>query len=102
MMTFQVPGQPPVQTRDIAVCAEPSPRAVWIDLLDPTREEERAIEVALGQEIPTRDEMEALEPSSRLYEEGNALYMAATLLAGSETEQPERVPVSFILTPDRL
>ena len=102
MMTFHVPGEPAVQTRDVGACASLSPRAVWIDLLDPTREEEHAVEVALGQEIPTRDEMQALEPSSRLYQEGNVLFMAATLLAGSEGGHPERIPVSFILTPERL
>lgn len=101
-MTFYVPGQPSVQTADLGACASLSPRAVWIDLLDPTRDEERAVEAALGQEIPTRDEMQALEPSSRLYQEGNVLFMAATLLAGSETAHPERVPVSFILSPERL
>jgi len=102
MMTFHVPGQPPVQTSDVSACASLSPRAVWIDLRDPTREEEKAVEVALGQEIPTRDEMQALEPSSRLYQEGSVLFMAATLLAGSETAEPARVPVSFILSPERL
>ena len=102
MMTFHLPGQAPVQTRNVGECASLGPRAVWIDLLDPTRDEERAVEVALGQEIPTRDEMQALEPSSRLYQEGNALFMAATLVARSESGHPERIPVSFILTPERL
>ena len=102
MMTFHVPGEPPVKTGDVATCASLSPRSVWIDLLDPTKDEERAVELAVGQEIPTRDEMQALEPSSRLYQEGNVLFMAATLIAGSETAEPERVPVSFILTPERL
>ena len=102
MMIFHVPGQPPVATGDVGACASLSLRAVWIDLLDPTRDEERAVEAALGQEIPTRDEMSALEPSSRLYQEGNVLFMAATLLAGSETGHPDRVPVSFILTSEKL
>ena len=102
MMTFYLPGQPPVPTEDVGACATLGTRAVWIDLLDPTREEERAVEAAVGQEIPTREEMQALEPSSRLYVERNVLFMAATLLAGSETAHPERVAVSFILTPERL
>ncbi|HET9035019.1 MAG TPA: magnesium transporter CorA family protein [Myxococcaceae bacterium] len=102
MMTFYVPGQPSVQTADLRACASLSPRAVWIDLLEPTREEELAVEAAIGQEVPTRDEMQALEPSSRLYQEGKVLFMAATLLAGSDTTHPERVPVSFILAPERV
>ena len=39
----------------------------WIDLLNPTREEEKLAEQALGQNIPTREEMVEIEPSSRLY-----------------------------------
>ncbi|RPH72817.1 MAG: magnesium transporter [Myxococcaceae bacterium] len=102
MMTFYVPGQQSVQTADLRACASLSPRAVWIDLVDPTREEELAVEAAIGQEVPTRDEMQALEPSSRLYQEGNVLFMTATLLARSDTSHPERTPLSFILTPERL
>jgi magnesium transporter len=102
MMTFHIPGEPAVATQDVGACRALTTRAVWIDLLDPTRAEEQAVEAALGQGIPTRDEMQALEPSSRLYQEGNALFMAATLLARSESGHPERVPVSFILTPERL
>lgn len=101
-MIFYVPGQTPVQTADLGACASLSPRAVWIDLLEPTRDEEQAVEGAIGQEVPTRDEMQALEPSSRLYQEGNVLFMTATLLARSDSVHPERVPVSFILTPERL
>ena len=36
-------------------------RLVWIDLLNPTEEEERAVEAALGLEVPTRDEMAEIE-----------------------------------------
>ncbi|HZJ54460.1 MAG TPA: magnesium transporter CorA family protein [Myxococcaceae bacterium] len=102
MMTFHIPGEPAVATQDLGACRALTTRAVWIDLLNPTREEEQAVEAALGQGIPTRDEMQALEPSSRLYQEGNVLFMTATLLARSESATPQRVPVSFILTPERL
>ena len=39
--------------------------AVWLDLLNLTREEELAVETALAVELPTAEEMAALEPSSR-------------------------------------
>ena len=44
--------------------------AVWIDLLNPTAEEEKAVQDALRLEIPTREEMQEIESSSRLYREG--------------------------------
>jgi magnesium transporter len=70
--------------------------AVWIDLLFPTREEELAVEAALGVELPTPDEMAQIEPSSRLYQEGGATFMTATLLAKAD-EGPKGVPVTFVL-----
>jgi magnesium transporter len=76
--------------------------AVWIDMLHPTREEELAVEAALGIEVPTHEEMQEIEISSRLYTEGGALFMTATILSQAATETPEAKPVTFILTGDRL
>lgn len=70
---------------------------VWIDLLNPTAEEERAVERALAVEMPTHEEMREIEVSSRLYQEGSAIYMTATILAKSDTPQPEATVVTFIL-----
>ncbi|TAL35870.1 MAG: magnesium transporter [Phenylobacterium sp.] len=75
----------------------PDAEVVWIDLLRPTREEELAVEAALGVDLPTREEMAALEPSSRLYQEGGATFMTATLLARSHENKPFGTPVTFVL-----
>jgi magnesium transporter len=76
--------------------------AVWLDLVAPTREEERHVETLLGVGVPTREEMQEIEVSSRLYEENGALYMTATVLCKAESEHPETTAVSFILAGDRL
>ena len=76
--------------------------AVWIDLLAPTREEERRVEALLGVEVPTHEEMQEIEVSSRLYEENGALYMTATVLCKAQSERPETAAISFILAGDRL
>jgi len=70
----------------------------WVDLLNPTREEEKLAEKALGQNVPTREEMAEIEPSSRLYERHGALFMTATVLHGISGQEPDTDPVSFILT----
>jgi magnesium transporter len=75
---------------------------VWIDLCSPSREEEESVEQALGIDVPTREDMQEIEHSSRLYQDRGALFMTATVLLGSDTASPETVPVSFILTQDRL
>lgn len=75
---------------------------VWIDLFNPTREEQVALEKLLGVAIPTRDEMEEIEISSRLYNEDDASFMTATLPALVDGEDPQMQPVTFVLTDSRL
>ncbi len=74
------------------------PNALWIDLVEPTREEDRLVEAYLGIEVPTRDEMADIEPSEILYNEPNARYMTARILCSTESETPKLADVSFILT----
>lgn len=76
--------------------------AVWIDLLEPTREEEKLAERLIGQNIPTRAEMLEIEPSSRLYERGGAMVMTLSALHWPSEDCPDVDPVSFILTDKHL
>jgi len=76
--------------------------AVWLDLLEPTPEEERLVEARLGLDIPTREEMREIESSSRLYEEEGALYLTATVVTKLDTALPENAQVTFILKGSRL
>ena len=76
--------------------------AVWIDLFEPTREEEQKIEQFLGIEVPTREEMREIETSNRLYEEDGALYMTATIVTKLDSDLPENSQITFILAGNRL
>jgi magnesium transporter len=71
---------------------------LWIDLIAPTPDEDRAVERALGISIPTREEMSELEASSRLYRENGASYVTADILHRSDDDLPGIDPVTFILT----
>jgi len=85
--------------RHVLQPCEPIPGdALWLDLVEPTREEDRLVERFLSIEIPTREEMADIEPSEILYNANNARYMTARVLCHSETETPKLVDVSFILT----
>ena len=75
---------------------------VWIELVNPSREEELAVEGAVGVDLPTREEMAEIELSSRLYQENGATYMTATLLCGSDQDRPIPGPVTFVLVGERL
>jgi magnesium transporter len=72
-------------------------RAVWIDLLSPSPEEERRVQAALKLEIPTREEMQEIESSSRLYKEDETLFLTANFLYGVENGEYGSTAISFVL-----
>jgi magnesium transporter len=76
--------------------------AVWIELVEPTRDEELCVERELGVALPTREEMAEIEPSSRLYQEGGATFMTARILYNADTAQPSTQPITFVLAGHRL
>jgi magnesium transporter len=77
-------------------------KSLWIDLINPTWEDEVLVEKTLGLNIPTREEMQEIEISSRLYKESDVLFMTATMIAQSETSAPKQEAVTFVLTPKQL
>ena len=77
-------------------------RLVWIDLLNPTAEEETALEAKLGVDIPTREEMLRLEVSGRLYREEDAIVMTATLPARTDSDDLLMSPVAFVVVGGKL
>jgi len=76
--------------------------AVWIDLVSPAHSEDKVVERRLGIAVPTREEMQEIEVSSRLYVENGARYMTATLMCQSDTDTPKTTAVTFILAAHRL
>jgi magnesium transporter len=76
--------------------------AAWIDLEEPTHEEEQLVERCIKVDVPTQAEMAEIEPSSRLYERGGALYMTISALRGVEEDQPTTTPIGFVLAGNRL
>ncbi len=76
--------------------------ATWIDLEEPTPEEEALVERSISMDVPTESEMAEIEPSSRLYERAGALYMTVSVLYGVQEGRPGTVPISFVLTGKRL
>ena len=76
--------------------------ALWIDLLEPTAEEEKLVEDALHIDVPTREEMREIEASNRFYEEQGALFMTVTIVTKLDTDQPQNAQITFILVGERL
>jgi len=76
--------------------------SVWIDLLNPTPEEDAAVERAIGIGVPTRAEMREIEASNRLYVEGGAYYMTAYIIYAIEQTVPAGSSITFIIVGNRL
>lgn len=81
---------------------EVAEQTVWIDLFNPSAEEEDVIERALGIDVPTRAEMREIEVSNRFYTEAGAHFMTALLMQAVEGEAPIISNVTFILAGQRL
>lgn len=75
---------------------------VWIDLLDPTAEEDAFVEKALGLDIPTRAEAREIEASSRLYVENGAHFMTVFVIYNLDAPMPQSATLTFILAGERL
>ncbi len=87
--------------RDERIVAN-DPRAIWIDLDRPSAQEESAIELALGIDVPTHAERAAFEESARFYEENGALVMTATLLGRRDEGPFVTDAVMFVLVAGKL
>jgi magnesium transporter len=75
---------------------------IWFDLYQPAEDEQASVGAALGLDIPTREDMQEIEISSRLYYTEGAAVMTANLPAGADADDLEMSPVTFILTGDKL
>jgi magnesium transporter len=76
--------------------------AAWIDLEEPTQDEEALVERCIKVDVPTQDEMAEIEPSSRLYEKNGTLYMTVSVLRGVDEDHPTTTPIGFVLAENRL
>jgi len=76
--------------------------ATWIDMLEPSDDQEHAVESTLGVEVPTPAEMRSLEASAQLYRANNAVVMNARAISTSDASGLRLVNVTFILTQGKL
>lgn len=76
---------------------DPKLDTLWIDLTNPTVDEDRAAESCIGISVPTREDMKEIEPSARLYEEDGAEYMTMQAVSLVNPEEPVKCPITFIL-----
>lgn len=72
-------------------------KVLWIDLIDPSGEEKRAVETFLDTEIQSRAQAEEIESSSRFSEDDKAIYANTNYLSPSADDM-SMDPVSFTIS----
>jgi magnesium transporter len=83
--------------------ADPVPaEAAWLDLVQPNPDEDRAAERFLAATLPSREETEEIEFSSRFYAEDGAVFLTASLLTGVERHEPTLSPLTIVVAGDRI
>jgi magnesium transporter len=76
--------------------------AIWYSMATPSKAEDAFVERCLGIDVPTRAEMDDIEPSARLYNEDGAEFMTITALYYSDADEPSKTPISFVLRNNQL
>ncbi len=102
MLSVYVPRAGSLDRVPVAAAVDVPESAVWFDLINPNLQEDKIVERQVGIAVPTREEMQEIEVTSRLYVENGARYMTATLMCQSDTDAPKTTPVTFILSGHRL
>jgi magnesium transporter len=102
MLEVYVPRGASLERQTVPPDGDVPEDAIWIDLVNPAPNEDKLIERRLGIAVPTREEMQEIEVSSRLYTEHHARFMTATLMCNSDTSTPKTTAITFILARHRL
>src|ERR1700728_2015011 len=88
--------------RKILDPAEPIPvGAVWIDMVEPTVDEDRKVEAYLGSKVPSRSDPDFVQPAESYYAENGVRYLHACVVSEAEGT-PDVADVTFILGPKAL
>jgi magnesium transporter len=76
--------------------------AVWIDLISPSDDEIQEVRRATNLRVPTEQQVNEIESSSRLAFEAGAFYLSAPFVAHAAEGDLRATGVGFVLTPKVL
>jgi magnesium transporter len=76
---------------------EPIPRgSIWIDMIEPTAEEDQKVQAYLNCKIPTRADPDFSEPPEAHYAEDGVRYLQASVVSEAEAS-PDITDVTFVI-----
>ena len=74
----------------------------WIDLLSPDEATSAAVEAETGFKLPSREQLEEVEVSSRLRAHGGVIYLSLPVVFRDGAGMPRITPLGFILSAEHL
>ena len=75
--------------------------AIWIDLIEPTVEEDRKVQEFVGVPVPTKADPDFTEPPEAYYSENGVRYLHALFISEPE-DTPDVTGVTFVIAPNAL
>ena len=83
--------------------ASPAARDVsWLDIVNPTNEEEASVESRYGLKLPSRQELSEVELSSRVSEKDGVLFLNMPTVSHMSRLDEAPSPVGFVVSKDLL
>ena len=92
------PGRSALAVRD----ERDSELASWLDLVEPTEAERELAQRLTELRVPTREQLDEIETSSRLMMQGEVFYLSTPLVRRMDDGSSLVTPIGFVLSPDRL
>ncbi len=74
---------------------------IWIDMIEPTLEEDQKVQAYVGAPVPTRSDPDYSEPPEAHYAENGVRYLHASILSEPE-DTPDITGVTFVIAPNAL
>jgi len=94
--------EPALVARKVLEPTEPiPPGAVWIDMIEPTMEEDQKVQAFVGAPVPTKADPDYTKPPEAIYAESGVRYLHALLISEPE-DTPDITGVTFVIAPTAL
>jgi magnesium transporter len=77
-------------------------KASWLDLFDPTPDERSLVESDYGVRLPSREDLNEVESSSRIAEQSGTLFMSVPIASHGHAGDEAASPIGFVLSRDVL
>lgn len=81
---------------------EPMAPALWLDLVDPSDEERRLVEMQNRQSLPETGDVEEIEASARSYQDEDGGIHVHSMFLHHVEDRPRNTTVAFTLSGDQL